>query len=307
MEAQDTNSVKVPGLSLTLSLGKNSADDDGRNYRTVLKEPKRCYSGSGFSEMSMPKYHQSLAKESEENTVWGLSANLDLFDHSPDLSLALSLPGFSNKRRKSQHSDPVFAAAEILTMMKNLPRLPTAEIGEEKSMRILSGPEMTLFNSPHPKKIRTIRKRKSRPSDDTQRIGIITLCEAAEVKRKIDKCPWTIKKRLTTSDVNHLSRLLIGREVARAKILAHLTENEAHTVHTRDGLRVAIWDCDTNTLHPLVFKNIESTRSYVFIDNWIKQFVTRRELREGDEVGLSWDHFSIRLLFSVLNRATSFA
>ncbi|GMH30909.1 hypothetical protein Nepgr_032752 [Nepenthes gracilis] len=271
MEAEVTKSVKELGLSVTLSLGKNLADDDGRNYRTVLKESNRCYSGSGFSEMSMPKYHRSLPKESEENTVWGLSANLDFFDHSPDLSLSVSLPGCSNKRRKSLNSDSVFAAAEILTMMKNLPRFPAAEIGEQKPLGILLAPEMKLFNSFQPKKLRTNLKRKSRPSDDSQKIGLITLCQAADVKREIDNCPWSIKKRLTTSDVNHLSRLLIGKEVAKAKILAHLTENEECTVHTRDGLRVVIWDCDTNTSHPLVFKNIVSTRSYVFIDNWIKQ------------------------------------
>ncbi|GMH09825.1 hypothetical protein Nepgr_011666 [Nepenthes gracilis] len=297
MEAQVTNSEKELGLSLTLS----------RNYRTVLKESNRCYSGSGFSEMSMPKYHRSLPKESEENTVWGLSANLHLFDHSPDLSLFLSLPGCSNKRRKSRHSDSVLAAAKILMMMKNLPRFPAAEIGEEKPLGILPAPEMKLFNFSHPKKLRTNLKRKSRPSGDTQKIGLITLCKAADVKREIDNSSWSIKKRLTTSDVNHLSRLLLGKEVAKAKILAHLTDNEACTVHTRDGLRVVIWDCDTKTSHLLVFKNIESTRSYVFIDNWRKQFVKRRELREGDEVGLSWDHFNKRLLFSVLNRAAHFA
>ena len=57
------------------------------------------------------------------------------------------------------------------------------------------------------------------------------------------------------------------------------------------GVSVQIWDVDTNSMHSLVFKRWVPSRSYVFIGNWIKDFVARRGLRKGDEIGFQWNPF----------------
>ncbi|GMH17044.1 hypothetical protein Nepgr_018885 [Nepenthes gracilis] len=189
MEAQIKILGRKPALTLSPSLGNNSADDYGQIHSKVTKESNRCYSGSGFSETSVPQYHHNLPKEAEENTVWELSTNLDLFNHSPDLPPSLSLTGCSCKSRKSLHSDSVFATAEILTMMKYLPRFPPAEATVEKPLGFLSAPKIKLFNSSHPKKIRTNLKRKSRSASDFGRIEKFRNRKAEELKQENNNFP----------------------------------------------------------------------------------------------------------------------
>ena len=53
-------------------------------------------------------------------------------------------------------------------------------------------------------------------------------------------------------------------------------------------------------MHSLVFKRWVPSRSYVFIGNWIKDFVARRGLRKGDEIGFQWNPFKNGFDFSVL-------
>ena len=53
-------------------------------------------------------------------------------------------------------------------------------------------------------------------------------------------------------------------------------------------------------MYSLVFKRWVFSRSYVFIGNWVKDFVTRRGLRKGDEIGLQWNPFKNAFELSVL-------
>nr|KYP40269.1 B3 domain-containing protein At2g33720 family [Cajanus cajan] len=69
------------------------------------------------------------------------------------------------------------------------------------------------------------------------------------------------------------------------------------------GTKISIWDVDTQSMHYLVFKFWSSSRSYVFIDNWTKDFVLRRGLKIGDEIGFHWDPYKNRFDFSILVRA----
>ncbi|KHN43616.1 B3 domain-containing protein [Glycine soja] len=58
-------------------------------------------------------------------------------------------------------------------------------------------------------------------------------------------------------------------------------------------------------MHYLVFKFWVSSRSYVFIDNWTKEFVNRRSLQINDEIGFHWNSYKNQFDFSVLARASS--
>ncbi|KAJ6738878.1 TRANSCRIPTION FACTOR B3-DOMAIN FAMILY-RELATED [Salix koriyanagi] len=55
---------------------------------------------------------------------------------------------------------------------------------------------------------------------------------------------------------------------------------------TNRGLKVRVWDMNTGSTHQLVFKRWSTSRSYIFNDGWTKDFVKRRNLAEGDEIGI---------------------
>ncbi|KAK2653927.1 hypothetical protein Ddye_013783 [Dipteronia dyeriana] len=119
--------------------------------------------------------------------------------------------------------------------------------------------------------------------------------------------PWKIKKRLKESDLGNLSRLLIPTNSVQEHVLPFMSNDAAQQIDSGGcrggGLRVSVLDHDTETVHQLVFKRwLDSSKSYVFTLNWIKDFVKRRDLKIKDEIGLFWDCLHSRFVFCVLNR-----
>jgi hypothetical protein len=110
--------------------------------------------------------------------------------------------------------------------------------------------------------------------------------------------PWKIKKVLELSDVNRLCRLLLDKKLVEDLVLLVLdaANNDADLVK---GIQVKIWDIDTNSMHFLKLKQW-ACGSYVFNDGWIQDFVARRNLQKGDEIGLHWDQYNRHFNFSVL-------
>jgi hypothetical protein len=120
----------------------------------------------------------------------------------------------------------------------------------------------------------------------------------ASLDLKLHLDPWHIKKKIETSDIDLLSRLLLPKTPVRKHILGLW---EAKRI--ADGIPVRFRDIDTNSEHELIFKYWPSGRgTYVLQRNWTKDFVKRRNLKKGDEVGLSWDASNSRFDFCVLNR-----
>ncbi|XP_061342568.1 B3 domain-containing protein At2g33720-like [Gastrolobium bilobum] len=107
--------------------------------------------------------------------------------------------------------------------------------------------------------------------------------------------PWKIKKVLNGSDLGNMSRLLLPKDFAENLVVPVLDGD------VERGVQVEIWDVDTASIHSLIFKKRVSSRSYVFIGNWVKDFVSRRGLKKGDEIGLHWDPYKNRFNFSVLD------
>ncbi|KAJ1432374.1 DNA-binding barrel domain superfamily [Sesbania bispinosa] len=108
--------------------------------------------------------------------------------------------------------------------------------------------------------------------------------------------PWKIKKILKESDLGNMSRLLLGRDLAQELVLPVLGAD----TDLDNGTQVSIWDVDTNSVHSLLFKRWVSSRSYVFIGSWVQDFVIRRALKKGDEIGLHWDPYNNHFNFSIL-------
>ncbi|KAL2240034.1 uncharacterized protein LOC110012587 [Sesamum indicum] len=109
-----------------------------------------------------------------------------------------------------------------------------------------------------------------------------------------DEDQWKIKKVLKKSDVDGSSRLLLGRLLVQEHILPHVLMGE-------QGVEIKVWDVDTGSHHMLLLK-LWKSNSFVFVKNWVSDFVTRRDLEEKDEIGLRWNHQNSRLDFTVLKR-----
>nr|GMD60092.1 CDP-diacylglycerol--serine O-phosphatidyltransferase 1-like isoform X1 [Ipomoea batatas] len=130
-------------------------------------------------------------------------------------------------------------------------------------------------------------------------------------KKVVDKNPPTgalenhhhhhwIHKRLSTSDVNLSSRLLLPKEELIKYVLPLMDMESCRACQNRDGLRVKIWDLETESEHELSLKQWV-TGSFLLTSNWNKEFVKRRSLHEGDTISMCWDFENLRFLFRKFN------
>lgn len=110
--------------------------------------------------------------------------------------------------------------------------------------------------------------------------------------------PWKIKKVLTESDISNMSRLLLGKGLVKELVLPVLGVDD---VDDNGGIQVRVWDVDTHSMHSLTFKKWVTSKSYVFMGTWRKDFVIRRGLKEGDEIGFHWDPYKNYFNFSLLH------
>nr|GLL17351.1 putative B3 domain-containing protein At1g78640 [Ipomoea trifida] len=115
-----------------------------------------------------------------------------------------------------------------------------------------------------------------------------------------DKNHRWIKKRLSVSDVNDSARLLLGKEYVRKHILALIDEEKRAACESTGGLRVKVWDLDTNSEHDLRLKQWK-TGSFLLTSNWTMEFVKRRNLQVGDAIGLTWDSEKLGFFFHKFN------
>ncbi|CAJ2673736.1 unnamed protein product [Trifolium pratense] len=109
--------------------------------------------------------------------------------------------------------------------------------------------------------------------------------------------PWRIKKVLTKTDLGSNCNILIKSELAKDLIVPVLGGRQV--CENRD-VNVRVWDIDTDSLHSLVFTVRPSNQSHVFKDTWIKDFVLRRNLQVGDEIGFLWDQYNQQFVFSII-------
>ncbi|KAK2387925.1 B3 domain-containing protein [Trifolium repens] len=123
-----------------------------------------------------------------------------------------------------------------------------------------------------------------------------------------DHDQWEMKKVLEKSDVClHLSRLLLKKDVAQQFIIPVLMlgggGGAEQAAQSKDGIQVQVRDVDTDSLHTLVFKIWSSAKSHIFSKRWVKDFVLRRDLKKGDQIGFRWDQENRRFDFTVLRQA----
>ncbi|KAI6706165.1 hypothetical protein NL676_009127 [Syzygium grande] len=152
------------------------------------------------------------------------------------------------------------------------------------------------------KKARYIRKQEDKKEaseceeEEDRRNGVST-----ELVLLFD--PYKIKKKLTKSDLGHLSRLLIPRACVTTHVLWCMSEETVTRVMSGEGAEVVVWDADVRSEHRLVFAFWASSGAYVLKGCWIKEFVRRRGLAAGDEIGIYWDPTANSFHFSLLRKA----
>ena len=71
--------------------------------------------------------------------------------------------------------------------------------------------------------------------------------------------PWVMKKKITVSDIDSLSRLLIAKDLVKEHILPQWDPSFIEGI--KDGVAFAVWDFDTKTEHQLRFKQWSSNGS----------------------------------------------
>ncbi|BFG31748.1 hypothetical protein CerSpe_180220 [Prunus speciosa] len=119
---------------------------------------------------------------------------------------------------------------------------------------------------------------------------------------------WEIKKTLTPSDLENL--LIVETNFIENQVMSFLGDTFSKRVlESKYGARVTVHDRDTFSKHRMVLKLRDSPRrSYILDEDWQQEFVKRRELKEGDEIGVGWYTPSnvpskAMFIFSVLKRA----
>lgn len=147
---------------------------------------------------------------------------------------------------------------------------------------------------------RTSRRRFSNNKNEGASVGV---GGGVSTTLKLYEDPWKIKKSLTESDLGISSRLLLATDLVKSQILPMLGLDHARAADSDEGTTIRVWDLDSKSMHHLVLKRWPSSKSYVFIGKWNQDFVRRRELKKGDEIGFQWDPYNSLFNFCVLKRA----
>ncbi|KAK3038464.1 hypothetical protein RJ639_029762 [Escallonia herrerae] len=117
-------------------------------------------------------------------------------------------------------------------------------------------------------------------------------------KLRLFEDPWKIKKRLNITD---LGRVLLSKEAVDTHVLRHWNAGSIKALPT--GVTVNVWDYDSDTEHRLILVRWPYSKYCALGSrNWGQDFVLRRNLREGDEIGLLWDNSARRFGFCVLDQ-----
>lgn len=116
---------------------------------------------------------------------------------------------------------------------------------------------------------------------------------------------WQMRKMITHSDVAARTHFIkLDNDDVKQYILAHWNDNKIKRA-TIDDIKMMVEDLDTKTEHEVNFRYYKPHDSYYLEGLWRKNFIDRRFLLAGDEIGLNYDPVSAKLLFRVLNRAKS--
>ncbi|XP_062018348.1 B3 domain-containing transcription factor ABI3-like [Rosa rugosa] len=147
----------------------------------------------------------------------------------------------------------------------------------------------------HDNQLKEIRENRVAERDDDESILRLTVGPSDHhhhqrpVVHRSDPAMFNIKKKLTPSDLGHLSRLLLPKDMVKSHILPNFDEDLVGRMESEVGLEVTVFDEDRQKEYELIFKYLKSSRSYVFNGKWTHDFVKLLNLNKDDEIGLYLD------------------
>ncbi|XP_004301829.1 PREDICTED: putative B3 domain-containing protein At1g78640 [Fragaria vesca subsp. vesca] len=110
------------------------------------------------------------------------------------------------------------------------------------------------------------------------------------------------KKRLNDGDVSKSRDMLpVSKSWVVDQVLPFLDESAAERIKRGQSERVIVKDCELDTFHVLYLKK-QKTGRFVFVGRWRDDFVIRRNLKEGDNIGLCWQQEESMFSFTAFYR-----
>ncbi|KAK2658791.1 hypothetical protein Ddye_005324 [Dipteronia dyeriana] len=112
---------------------------------------------------------------------------------------------------------------------------------------------------------------------------------------------FTIKTTLTEADVNGRDYITLDNEEEVGEhIVTHWHPMNIHkAISNKDGVELTIRDIDTKSDHKVNFR-CNASYAGILQGHWRLNFIERRSLKAGDEIGFFWDPVLSMLCFSVL-------
>ena len=282
-QKDDENEVST---ELTLSCGGSQSRT---NYGNKRKESKNT---SSFIVTSTTN-NEFLTENPEEEEEEEVSTALTLFDESwyRNSLKRKSMENFASNSKMKQEERTVLSVSDQNDPTNNEFLTANPEEEEEVSTALTLFDESWYRNSLKRKNLENFASTSKTKQEERTVLSVSD-----------QKDPWEIKKILRRSDLGHMSRLLVHTHLVTYNILPYLDTECVSKIETK-GVKFTVWDEDTRTRHQLVLMQWPRSKSYIFKTMWRRDFVKRRGLKTGDEIGFYWDSQNSMFHFSVLKRA----
>nr|DAD22885.1 TPA_asm: hypothetical protein HUJ06_024348 [Nelumbo nucifera] len=88
--------------------------------------------------------------------------------------------------------------------------------------------------------------------------------ERGDQKLKLHEDPWVLRKTLTISDVDNLSRLMLKKALVQAHVLPFMEGEQVEEVNNGAGMQVQIKDLDTGSDHELMLRMWPGSRRFLY-------------------------------------------
>ncbi|XVF18113.1 hypothetical protein REPUB_Repub10bG0184000 [Reevesia pubescens] len=286
-------------LELSLSLDHNTAIEKGKGVyydeafevKNFGEKKRKGLSLEAVSDISLalslspPWDSFSVSEEKSPATDEGKQESFEVDSECSNPYLIREEHNLNNNRL-----EPKFELGGYLSLQLNWDFDDTCSSNKRKIMENIPSSSSSIK-----RKVSSCKNKRTKVEKDEK-------SEAVSTELRLGHDPWLIKKKLFASDLGNNARLLLASRFVETHVFKFWNNNQLGKI--KEGLPVSVWDCDTETQHELVFKRWNNGAN-VLIKTWVKDFVKRRELKMGDEIGLQWDKSNSRFKFSVLNRAAS--
>ncbi|KAM7257732.1 hypothetical protein ACFE04_013473 [Oxalis oulophora] len=274
------------GISTTLSLydctwianNKLLVESSARNYAAsgersrFLKEEIQLRQRERAKEIFMSKVQQEVIRRNGDGpkNQEAPSTDLLLYDQS----------WIANNRALAN------ASFHIYSVLKNKRKRSTQEIEEElKQTEVMA-------------RISAMKNYTQKDEEEEKKLGLST-------KLVLYPDLFKITKTLTRKDINDCCRLSIEEKLIQNHVFPMWSVEDINKASSKAGVKVDVWDQDTNSQHRLVLKFRGNWKDYVFTKRWRSDFVFRRGLNVGNKIGLYWDQINKRFTFIVLQQAAA--